>query len=917
MRAVLVVLAASGLVALAPGCGRPPAPAPAALSVEVSGCASVVSVPREGTGCVLGDDRAVRVVVASGEGALEATFAGAPVALGEEVPVDSGVRYTLRLPAPSGILVLRRGSKASAERASEASVRFVVSSRPAWYTEANAKRQSGDLAGALALAARGLEAPSQAERAAALGLGARVALRRGRVDEAADGLMKAIVLDEEAGLVSDRADDAFALVYLLHQRAARYAEARRVLSEIEPKLGEYPDGAARLPVYRAQLAWQTGDTRSALRDLELATSRADRLGHGAIARSARQVKSMVACSAGSVRTCLAGLREADRLAQVTEGVPPCERAELAVSLGFAEIEAAEGTGHVPAELGQADERALTLLGGACPDRYMQALAHQHLALVACQRRDAAVARRELAAAKVSAPEPRAGDAVTWLEIEARIWELEGKVPEALAGYDAARALARGAALLTKEVRALVAKGRLLAARGDRDRALGAFREAESLVDTVVATVPFGEGRASAAADGTEGVRLAAELQVRAGHAGEARDLLRHARGRLVASLSASARVATLDPPARAAWEERVAAYRAARADLDHAAAGDWKLSRAGLAAALVERKVALDRLQRTLEEARALLGAPRTSAEAPRPEGEVALLFARIGPLREVWGFVGEGERTRAFRVPEVTKGTSPDALGEALLAPAWQELSRASQVRIETDASLVGLDVHAATLRGEPLAVRVPVVYGTPLPALAPHSSGGKPRALVVADPTADLPAARSEGDGVASALASTHDVKRLTGRDATGPAVREALGEAWLLHYAGHGVFRGAEGEASYLPLGQGNTLTLGDVLTLPRAPRAVVLSGCETGREELASEEATLGLAQAFLVAGAEVVVAPATIVDDGASAELARALYTYPGDALAQPGDLPRRLQAARASAHRASKPWWPAFRVFAR
>ena len=903
--------------ALALGCRSTPSVATSVkgdLSVEVSGCASVVATSDgKGTACALAEDRKVRVLVALGEGSLSAHAGASVVPLGEPRSNAMGVLYTLSIPLEVSAVVLRREAPGTA---SEATVRFAPSPRPTWFADANTKRQKGDLDGALALATPGLASSSDTERAAALGLVARIALRRGNIDDAADGLAKAIALDERAGLVSDRADDAFALVYLLHQRAPRYAEARRVLAEVEPKLASYPDGRARFPLYRAQLAWQTGDTRAAMRDLDDAIVRSERLGASSIARSARQVKSMVACSAGSIRTCVAGLREADAVASRTTDVPACERAELAVSLGFAELEAAEASGQVHEALGRSDARALEILDKSCPDRYLRALAHQHLAVVACLRRDTTTAKRELAAARADAKEPRAGDAVTWLAIEARIAELEGKSNDAIARFDASRALARASALRTKEVHALVGKARVLAAKGTVDLALATLQESEALVDAIVATVPFGEGRASAAADGTEGVRLGAELLLREGNAALARSLLRHARGRLLASLAVSARVAALEPKERADWDARVAEYRAARSAVDADAVGDWKLSRAALEAVLVDRREKLSRLGARLEEARALLGSLPSQHQEHLRDREIPLFYARVGELREITGFVASPSSTRAFRVPEVTKGTSPESLGEAMLAPAWTEITSATQVRIETDASLVGIDVHAAVVHGEPLALRVPVVYGAGLTALSPEASG-RSRVLVVSDPTGDLPSSRAEGVDVATLLGP--DVRRLTGREATASEARAALVEARLFHYAGHGAFRGVEGESSFLPLAQGGALTFADVLALasPGAPRYVVLSGCEAGREEGTSEEAVAGLAQAFLVAGADVVVAPATVVDDTAAASLAHALYTDADAGAVGDLDLPRRLHLARLAAQRAGKPWWKAFRAFAR
>jgi CHAT domain-containing protein len=61
---------------------------------------------------------------------------------------------------------------------------------------------------------------------------------------------------------------------------------------------------------------------------------------------------------------------------------------------------------------------------------------------------------------------------------------------------------------------------------------------------------------------------------------------------------------------------------------------------------------------------------------------------------------------------------------------------------------------------------------------------------------------------------------------------------------------------------------------VLALAPTPRTVVLAGCETGAS--VGDADGLGLAQAFLVAGSEEVLAPTRRVPDALAAELSRAL-----------------------------------------
>ncbi|MCB9537247.1 MAG: CHAT domain-containing protein [Myxococcales bacterium] len=171
------------------------------------------------------------------------------------------------------------------------------------------------------------------------------------------------------------------------------------------------------------------------------------------------------------------------------------------------------------------------------------------------------------------------------------------------------------------------------------------------------------------------------------------------------------------------------------------------------------------------------------------------------------------------------------------------------------------------------------PAVYAMDLPPRSARPAGSA--ALLVADPPATC-RARREAERVGPGLAAARPtVRRLVGAAATRAAVRAALTEVDHLHYAGHGRYAGFEGWDSALPLRDG-PLALGDLLVLPRVPTTVVLSGCETGRAEGAAAQG-LGLAHAFLLRGAEAVVAPVRPVDDGAAAAFGEALYAALGDA----------------------------------
>ena len=178
------------------------------------------------------------------------------------------------------------------------------------------------------------------------------------------------------------------------------------------------------------------------------------------------------------------------------------------------------------------------------------------------------------------------------------------------------------------------------------------------------------------------------------------------------------------------------------------------------------------------------------------------------------------------------------------------------------------------------------------------------------------DLTGSAAEGQAVAARLGAHGwaPVTHLSTADATRAAVLEGLASADLFHFAGHGRFAGAAGWDSALLLADGGQLDAADLLALRRAPPFVVLSGCETARTVAGAEAPGLdiGLAQAFVLAGAHVALAAARTVSDADT----RALFERFYDAW-QPGEPPGPAFGAAVSALRAARPTADAgaFRLF--
>ncbi|MFO0593612.1 MAG: CHAT domain-containing protein [Polyangiaceae bacterium] len=571
------------------------------------------------------------------------------------------------------------------------------------------------------------------------------------------------------------------------------------------------------------------------------------------------------------------------------------------------------------------EEAIGLYQRECPDppRLANALTNLALAEIELGRPDEA--RRALDRAR--AEDPRAGPRIQayWTMIDGRIALFQRRFDEALRLHEALAVI--GERALFPELRLEAALGRAQALEGLHrdDAARKAYEEAEALLSDWTRLVPLGEGRETFLGRYDRAAKLRIDFLLRTRPAREAALAARQSRARALRALAWMDRPGELSPERRATWERSLAAYRKARAALDERAASDQWLPVDRQARALAERTAEQATLGAALEQAlselgpapfpreegsrsaplsapsegsrsallsapsegsrSALLSAPsegsrtaplsapsegsRSAPLSAPSEGEVVLVYH---PVRDGWaGFAIGADSASARRLGAIDPAASPAVLAASLIEPFRDVLAGAARLRIAAYGALDQVDFHALPWNGRPLAASFPVAYGLDLPPSAPPDaeSPAGPLALIVDDPLDDLPASRSEAARVAEALAHQgFRVERIEGEKATHAAVVAGLGAPGLalFHYAGHALFAGRDGWESGLPLAAGGWLTVGDVLALARAPGDVVLSGCDTARTAEAGGAAGLGIGQAFLLAGASVVVASSRPVRD---------------------------------------------------
>lgn len=170
-------------------------------------------------------------------------------------------------------------------------------------------------------------------------------------------------------------------------------------------------------------------------------------------------------------------------------------------------------------------------------------------------------------------------------------------------------------------------------------------------------------------------------------------------------------------------------------------------------------------------------------------------------------------------------------------------------------------------------------------------HSESG---ALVVGDPEiprfknrggwqylSRLPCARQETEMIGRLM----NVKPLIGKEATKEKVLEQLNAVALVHIAAHGSHEG--GGIALAPSSRRNPQTLeekdcilkmADVLNVKVRAKLVVLSCCHSGRGKISSE-GVVGIARAFLAAGARSVLVSLWVIEDEATMRFMNSFYQH--------------------------------------
>lgn len=889
-RAWAIVAAALSLA----GCGRhdPPLRLGPPLALEISGCKTVTRGPT----CELGPEATLRlyldvepdtkIEVRADDRVIEAT--ATPEGNGRRVEVSgtrtigaTSLRITARLADGSS----RRGELALAAPA-------VL---PPLLDEAARLRKSGDNDGARKALGPVLASAPARHRAAAEGLVARADLAEGKTESALLAFDRAVRLRREAGDLSGLATDACSLARAYLYQARRPLEARATLEAIAGEVSPSGDAATDVDITAGLIAYETGDLHRSLERLDVARRRAERLGQRALLARVHQASAEPLQELGQPE--LAGARL--EAAKTLVSGDPCERARLLTTIGWFDLQ----RGDPEAAARQLGE-ALGTYRASCPRPVNEQNVLVNLALAALGRGHTDAAHTFLAdASRIGKLESRL--AVWALEIDARI-AMAREPQKAMELWSHIDRTAQAGLLADARWRAKIGAGETLALLGRHDAAITALRDAEAILDERTQAIPASAGRDGFLSGKDRAARLLVELLVERGRIPEAMDVARRSRARGLSSIMASSRLAALPEATRKRWEDALDAYWQDREALARETERDWEKSTEALARAREARKERIEALTRRIDDALRILGPNQAAAPEAIAEGELVLLSS---PGERGWVIIAATRERALARVGRtIDPDAPPEVIASELLAPFAELIAQATRITVLASGPLRRVDVHALPFGDGPLFEHADVVYRLDVP----RSTASVPRggALVVADTLGDLPAARREGAQVTASLGAVAPIS-IVGPGLTHDRLRRELENAASFHFAGHGAFAPGALESAF-PLADGTSFSVADVLALGHAPAHVVLTACESARTTSTASVEGLGLAHAFVVAGADTVLAATRPVADADAEVFVRALYASPSRA-------PAEAMRAAASTLRRERPTsdWASFRLLVR
>ena len=192
-----------------------------------------------------------------------------------------------------------------------------------------------------------------------------------------------------------------------------------------------------------------------------------------------------------------------------------------------------------------------------------------------------------------------------------------------------------------------------------------------------------------------------------------------------------------------------------------------------------------------------------------------------------------------------------------------------------------------------------------------------GNPCLSLLRKPEPELPCAQEEVEMIAAIL----NTRPLTGRHATKAAVMKQMSSVGLIHIAAHGNKHTGEialspnpGWTSKFPQKKDYILKMSDVQAANLRARLVVLSCCHSGRGRILKGEGVVGIARAFLAAGARSVLVSLWAIDDEATMVFMKSFYQHLKEGKTASTAVHQSMKSLRESDKFSEMRYWAPFQL---
>jgi hypothetical protein len=661
-------------------------------------------------------------------------------------------------------------------------------------------------------------------------------------------------------------------------RDGKHQQALDRLDAVEAEAGLYPKGHADHATYRGIALWWQGRFYDAAVSLRQGVVFATALEDPDLEGDALPMYAAVLAELGYIDAAIHWATLIQSFVLDDERFPCEARAQLLSTLGWVHLVSAMQDG-LPLTTARAlleEGSSLVGPGGECPEPIAVPGLSLSLALVDLREGRAADAHARLLGIDQ--------DQATRDE-RLRIRDADAQALLALGDPDAAAvAIDRLAEAVTYDDtpegrwRLALREGDLLVLQGRGEQAVEAYRRAEQHSLEILELAAVGVGRETAAllhAQSTEG--LVSQL-VALGRPEEALCAAREAQARRIQAVPH-------DPEVPEAIASASAHYAEARWEVDaelgkgqHSSTND--LERLKAAAARSEQALA-----ETADEILRQRSTWRPACEDLTPRRPAELLLGLYPFQRGFMVLVQDDQGTEGRWIAGgLAYAPTDQRLGQELLEPLGARLEAAKAVRVLASDWAQGIDVHLLEWKGTSLVEHLPVVYGAELPQRtgAPEDPHRAKRALLVQDPTESLLGPEAEVRVIRAELARLGwEIEAPPPELADRQNLRDGLEQAGFFYYAGHAEHDVSREQSLWLPPYAGGTrawparlrlrfappatFDIQDILMLDSgAPAKIALIGCQTGVPGGAG--GGMSLALAFLVAGADEVVATPEVTAD---------------------------------------------------